>query len=42
MFPDDPERGTVLRPTHELTYDYLAEHNVDPHASVTLALEHLE
>jgi hypothetical protein len=41
MFPDDPARGKVLRPTRELTYDYLAEHNFDPHASVTLALEHL-
>ncbi len=41
MFPDDPARGKVLRPTHELTYAYLAQHNFDPHASVTLALEHL-
>ena len=42
MFPDDPARGKVLRPTHVLTYAYLAQHTFDPHASVTLALEHLE
>lgn len=41
MFPNDPARGRVLRPTHELTYAYLAAQRFDPHASVTLALERL-
>jgi hypothetical protein len=41
MFPNDSARGNVLRPTHELTYAYLAAHHFDPHASVTLALERL-
>lgn len=41
-FPDNPARGSVLRPTHELTYAYLAQASFDPHASVTLALERLE
>lgn len=40
-FPDDPERGRVLRPERELTYAYLASHRFDPHASVALALEYL-
>lgn len=40
-FPTDPERGKLLRPTHELTYAYLTSRNFDPHATVSLALEHL-
>lgn len=40
-FPDDPERGTLLRPEHELTYAYLASQHFDPHAAMTLALESL-
>lgn len=40
-FPDDPERGKLLRPTHELTYEYLSSQGFDPHATINLALEHL-
>ncbi len=40
-FPDDPERGKLLRPTHELTYEYLVSQGFDPHATISLALEHL-
>lgn len=41
-FPDDPARGSVLRPTRELTYAYLAQRGFDLHASVALAMERLE
>ena len=40
-FPNDPERGKLLRPTHELTYKYLASQNFDPHATISLALDYL-
>jgi hypothetical protein len=40
-FPNDPERGKLLRPHHELTYVYLARQGFDPHATVRLALEHI-
>jgi len=40
-FPNDPERGNLLRPDVELTYDYLARLGFDPNASVRLALEFL-
>ncbi|HEX4205181.1 MAG TPA: S41 family peptidase [Ktedonobacteraceae bacterium] len=40
-FPNDPERGKLLRPYHELTYAYLARQGFDPHATVRLALEHI-
>ena len=40
-FPNDLERGKLLRPTHELTYEYLASQRFDPHATISLALEHL-
>ncbi len=39
-FPHDSERGKLLRPTYELTYEYLASRNFDPHATVSLALEY--
>lgn len=38
-FPDDPEQGKLLRPDRELTYQYLVEHQFDPHTMVQLALE---
>jgi len=41
LFPEDAERGAVLTPEEELTYDRLATLNFDPHASVRLALEHV-
>jgi hypothetical protein len=40
-FPDDPKKGRVLRPHHELTYEYLASTGFDPNASVLLAMEKL-
>jgi hypothetical protein len=40
-FPNDPERGKLLRPHHELTYAYLARQGFDPDAIVKLALEHI-
>lgn len=40
-FPNDPERGKLLRPHYELTYDYLAHQGFDPNAAVRLALEHI-
>ncbi|HET8844732.1 MAG TPA: S41 family peptidase [Ktedonobacteraceae bacterium] len=41
-FPDDAERGKLLRPHIELSYAYLASQGFDPHATVRLALEHLK
>jgi hypothetical protein len=41
LFPEDAERGALLRPEEELIYDQLAALNFDPHASVRLALEHV-
>ena len=41
MFPDDPEKGKVLKPHYELTYEKLASYNFDPNAEVLLALEML-
>lgn len=38
LFPDDPERGEILRPQIELTYDTLRQMDFDPHAAVRLAL----
>jgi len=40
-FPNDPERGKVLRPHHELTYAYLAHQGFDPNATLRPALEHI-
>jgi hypothetical protein len=40
LFPEDAERGALLTPDDELTYDRLAASHFDPHASVRLALEH--
>lgn len=40
-FPNDPERGKLFRPDHELTYEYFMSRNFDPHATISLALEHL-
>lgn len=42
LFPDEPERGTVLRPDIELTYDYLRSTGFDPNAAVLLALDDLK
>jgi hypothetical protein len=39
LFPDEPERGRLLRPHRELTYDYLASVGFDRNASIALALE---
>jgi hypothetical protein len=41
LFPDEPERGTLLQPDVELTYEYLASTGFDPNAAVRLALEDL-
>lgn len=38
-YPDDPERGKMLRPDYELTYDKLAAYGFDPNAEILLALE---
>jgi len=38
-FPNDPEKGRVLRPNYELTYDKLASYGFDPNAEILLALE---
>jgi hypothetical protein len=40
-FPNDPDNGRLLRPTHELTYEYLASQDFDPHATIRLAVERL-
>ena len=41
LFPEDAERGAVLTPEKELTYDQLAASHFDPQTSVRLALEHV-
>jgi hypothetical protein len=41
-FPDDAEKGQVLRPHYELSYEKLASYNFDPNAEVLFALEVLE
>ena len=38
-FPDDPEKGLVLRPHYELTYEQLRRFNFDPNAEILWALE---
>ena len=38
-FPNDPERGRLLRPHFELTYIKLASYGFDPNAEILLALE---
>lgn len=40
-FPDELERGKILQPDIELSYDYLVAHHFDPNAAVWLALDHL-
>jgi len=40
-FPGDPEKGEILRPDIELTYEYLASKDFDRNATVLLALEKL-
>jgi hypothetical protein len=40
-FPGDPQRGTVLLPDVELTYELLAEYEFDRNASVLLAMDRL-
>ena len=39
LYPDDPERGKVLRPDYELTYDKLASYGFDVNADILWALE---
>ena len=39
LFPDDPDAGYLLRPQRELTYEFLAAQDFDPHAGLCLALE---
>ena len=41
-FPNDPEKGKLLRPDCELTYEKLKEYNFDPNASILLALDTLQ
>lgn len=41
-FPDDAEKGQVLRPHYELSYEKLASYNFDPNAEILLALEMLQ
>jgi hypothetical protein len=41
LFPDDAERGRVLRPARELTYADLIARQFDSQATVALALDHL-
>lgn len=41
IFPDDPERGRLLRPDLELTLEKLKAYDFDPNAEVLLALETL-
>lgn len=38
-FPRDPEKGRVLRPHYELTYEKLTSYNFDPNTEILLALE---
>jgi hypothetical protein len=38
-FPDDPEKGRVLHPQYELTYQKLQSFGFDPNAEVLYALE---
>ncbi len=39
LFPDDPEKGKVLKPHHPLTYAKLKELGFDRNAAVLYALE---
>lgn len=39
FFPDNPEKGEVLRPHYEMTYDRLASYAFDPNAEILWALE---
>jgi hypothetical protein len=39
LFPEDPERGDVFRPHHELDYETLETYGFDPNAEVRLALD---
>lgn len=39
LFPQDPEKGNVLHPQHELSYAYLVEHHYDPNAAIQLVLD---
>ncbi len=38
-FPDDPEKGRVLKPHYIMSYDTLASHDFDPNAEILYALE---
>jgi hypothetical protein len=39
LFPDDHEKGRVLRPDYPLTYEKLASYNFDTNAEILYALE---
>jgi len=39
FFPDDTEKGKILRPHYELTYDKLKTYQFDPNSELRLALE---
>ena len=41
MFPDDPEKGRLLKPDLELTLEKIEAYDFDPNAEVLLALETL-
>lgn len=41
-FPKDPEKGRMLRPHIELTYDKLKKLNFDPNAEILLVLEKIK
>jgi hypothetical protein len=38
-FPNDPEKGRVLKPHYIMSYDTLASHDFDPNAEILYALE---
>jgi hypothetical protein len=38
-FPDDEEKGHILRPHYEMTYDNLVSYNFDPNAQILWAVE---
>ena len=41
-FPDDPEKGKMLRPQYEMAYEKLKSYMFDPNAEILFALELLE
>jgi len=39
LFPNDPEKGIVLRPDHLMTYDVMSSYNFDPASLLRFALD---